>query len=303
MMAHGRQEIAFHLVDVFADAPLSGNPLAVVPDADALEVAVMQRIAREFNQSETTFLLTPTIPGADHRLRSFTPSGDEVFGAGHNALGAWWWLAEAGRLGPLASCIAAKQELGNTVLPVDVIVANAQLAQIGLTQGGPQLLAAHEQPAALAAALGLASSDLSTDSATAPQVASTGVPHLMVRAASREALERSRPDATALLRELRSAGAQGCYVFCLEPAAREATAHARFFNPTVGIWEDPATGSAAGPLAWLLAARGLVPRNCEVTVEQGHHVGRPSRLNVHVDSDRVQLRGRCVTVASGILRL
>src|SRR5689334_16869068 len=86
-----RRRVRFHLVDVFADEPLAGNPLAVVPDADALDEAVMRRIAREFNQTETTFLLAPSLPDADWRLRCFTPGGVEVFGAGHNALGAWWW--------------------------------------------------------------------------------------------------------------------------------------------------------------------------------------------------------------------
>ena len=93
-----RQQLRFYLVDVFAQEPLCGNPLSLVVDAQDLGKETMQRIAREFNQSETTFLLPPTKPQADWRLRSFTPMGTEVFGAGHNALGAWWWLAEAGQL-------------------------------------------------------------------------------------------------------------------------------------------------------------------------------------------------------------
>src|SRR2546423_8712574 len=109
--------VAFALVDVFADEPLSGNPLAVVPDADGLDEDVLPRIAREFNQAETTFLVMPTAAGADHRLRSFTAGGVEVFGAGHNALGAWWWLAETGRLDRLGRW---HPEIGPAVLPVQV---------------------------------------------------------------------------------------------------------------------------------------------------------------------------------------
>jgi trans-2,3-dihydro-3-hydroxyanthranilate isomerase len=90
--------VSFFLVDVFADRPLQGNPVTIVPDAARLSERVMQRIAREFNQSETTFVLPPTRPEADWRFRAFTPAGKEAFGAaGHHTLGTWWWLAESGR--------------------------------------------------------------------------------------------------------------------------------------------------------------------------------------------------------------
>jgi trans-2,3-dihydro-3-hydroxyanthranilate isomerase len=92
------RSLPFFLVDVFADAPLTGNPLAVVADADDVDEDLMRAIAREFNQSETTFVLASTRQRVAWRLRSFTPVGVEVGGAGHNALGAWWWLAAAGRL-------------------------------------------------------------------------------------------------------------------------------------------------------------------------------------------------------------
>jgi PhzF family phenazine biosynthesis protein len=291
----------FHIIDVFADEPLTGNPLALVPDADALGEALMQGIAREFNQSETTFLLKPTRPEADHRLRSFTPSGDEVFGAGHNALGAWWWLAEAGRLGALSNGVRARQEIGDSVLPVDISASGGSLTRVGLTQGRPAILATHDNPSLLAAALGFDAHDIAAQ--TAPQVVSTGAPHLLVQAASRAAVDRARPNAAGLLQELKFIGAQGCYLFSLDPISATATAYARFFNPTVGIWEDPATGSAAGPLAWHLKERGVVTPGSELTVEQGYHIGRPSRLAVRVDNDGVQVLGRCTTVASGFLRL
>jgi PhzF family phenazine biosynthesis protein len=296
------RETVFHIVDVFADEPLTGNPLAVVPDADALDEAVMRRIAREFNQSETTFLLRPSQADADHRLRSFTPTGDEVIGVGHNSLGAWWWLAESGRLGPLSNGLEVKQELGDVVLPVEIVASNGTLALVGLIQGELVILAEHDDPPALAAGLGLEPHQLDGGSVK-PRVVSTGSPHLLVQAVDRAAVDDARPDADALLRVLRSVGAQGCYLYCLDPISSSATAYARFFNPTVGIQEDPATGSAAGPLAWHLKMRGLVTPGSEVMVEQGHKLGRPSRLVVHLGTDRVQLRGRGVTVASGTLRL
>jgi Phenazine biosynthesis-like protein len=109
--------VPFYLVDVFAEVPLAGNPLALVTDAEGLDEPLLKRIAREFNQSETTFLLPPTDRAATWRLRSFTAAGVEVLGAGHNALGAWWWLADEGGLpgGRYA------QQIGDQVLSVDVV--------------------------------------------------------------------------------------------------------------------------------------------------------------------------------------
>src|ERR1700743_1776662 len=113
--------VPFCFVDVFARRPLTGNPLSLIPDADGLTEPQMRAIAREFNQSETTFVLRPTVrsgpgsgPEATWRLRSFTPIGAEVFGAGHNALGAWLWLAHADRL-PASGALT--QEIGADVLP------------------------------------------------------------------------------------------------------------------------------------------------------------------------------------------
>lgn len=108
--------VPFVWVDVFAEEPLTGNPLALVPDADGLTDSQMTAIAKEFNQSETTFLVSPTRQDADHRLRSFTPGGVEVLGAGHNAMGAWIWLAAAGRLPEDRTQFT--QQIGDDVLPV-----------------------------------------------------------------------------------------------------------------------------------------------------------------------------------------
>src|SRR5215469_1765886 len=108
-------EAAFFFVDVFAERPLTGNPLTLVPDADHLDEARMRAIAREFNQSETTFVVRPSLPGAHVRLRSFTPAGVEVGGAGHNALGAWLWLEAAGRLASAVADGGLRQEITGAV--------------------------------------------------------------------------------------------------------------------------------------------------------------------------------------------
>jgi trans-2,3-dihydro-3-hydroxyanthranilate isomerase len=297
-----RGEARFAIVDVFTSEPLAGNPLAVVPDAEGLDASTMQRIAREFNQSETTFLLPPTLAGADWRLRSFTAAGIEVFGAGHNALGAWWWLAEAGRLKLNGPRTVFRQELGQRVLPVEVMSEGGRPAGIAMIQAAPSFGAVCADPAALAAALRLAEGDLALERLPA-QVVSTGAAHLLVLVRTRAAVDRAQPDAERLASILKALGGQGCYLFCLEPLDPAATAYARFFNPTVGISEDPATGSAAGPLACHLAAHGIVREDADVLVEQGHSMARPSRIEVSLRDGQVRVLGRAVVVAEGTLRV
>ena len=290
--------VPFYLVDVFAEEPLTGNPLAVVADAESLAEDVMRLIAREFNQSESTFVLPARRDDAAWRLRSFTPAGDEVVGAGHNALGAWWWLATAGRveLDADGSAVVA-QEIGDRVLPVEVLGRAGKPEAIVMEQAPPEFLATVDDAAALAAALGLERADLAGDA----RVVSTGVAHLMVPVRDRAVVERVAADAPRLRAVLAGVGGQGCYVYCLDPVSTEAIAHARFFNPTVGIWEDPATGSAAGPLVSRLVAEGVAPPGRPVLVEQGHAMGRPSRMRVTVDGDRVRIGGTGVVIAEGTL--
>jgi trans-2,3-dihydro-3-hydroxyanthranilate isomerase len=291
--------VPFHVVDVFAERPLSGNPLALVTEADRLDVALLPLVAREFNQSETTFLLASTM-GATWRLRSFTPAGAEVFGAGHNALGAWWWLAQAGRLELDGGAGRFTQQLGDRVLPVDVLAGDdGHPAAIFMAQAAPRFGSVVGRPATLAAALGLAAADLRDD--LPAQVVDTGAAHLLVPAADRGAVDRAMPDAPALLAELQAAGGQGCYLYSLDSPCDDATAYARFFNPTVGISEDPATGSAAGPLASQLVACGAVRDGTTIVVEQGHAVGRPSRIRVEVAGQSVRVGGAGVVVATGTL--
>jgi trans-2,3-dihydro-3-hydroxyanthranilate isomerase len=127
--------VPFYCVDVFATRPLTGNPLSLVPDADGLAEAQIRAIAREFNQSETTFLLRPSLPGATVRLRSFTPAGAEVGGAGHDALGAWLWPAAAGRLASPATGRGRRQEIAGQVLPVEVVREAGQPAAVWMDQG------------------------------------------------------------------------------------------------------------------------------------------------------------------------
>ncbi|QBD76168.1 PhzF family phenazine biosynthesis protein [Ktedonosporobacter rubrisoli] len=295
-----RPRVRFAMIDVFAGEPLAGNPMAVIADAQTLDLKHMQLISREFNQSESTFLLPPTRPGADWRLRSFTITGAEVFGVGHHTLGAWWWLAESGQLALSAPSNTFVQEVGESLLPIEILAKNGRPLAIRMQQEPPVFGAIYKDHRELSAALNIPESSFTLEQLPA-QVVSTGVAHLMVPIKSREVLWQVRPDSQGLLAILKSCGAEGCYLFSLDPIDSVATAHARFFNPTVGIAEDPATGSAAGPLACYLVAQGRAEEGKPLFIEQGHVMGRPSLIEVQVQGSEVKIAGQGVIVAEGNL--
>jgi trans-2,3-dihydro-3-hydroxyanthranilate isomerase len=295
--------VAFVLVDVFAERPLEGNPLAVVTDAAMLSEDAMQRIAREFNQSETTFVLPPTRAGADRRLRSFTPAGKEASGgAGHHTLGAWWWLAESGALALGDSGGSFTQEGGERMLPVQITCTSGRLVSVAMSQAVPEFGRVCGDPARLAAALNLSTSDLAIDRLPA-QVVSTGVAHLLVPLTDRRAVDAARPDFDRLAPILRELDGEGCYLFTRETLDGRSIAYTRFFNPTLGIVEDIATGTAAGPLASLLVAQGVANDDSTLRIEQGDALGRPSIIQVHVAGRAVTISAACVVSGRGTLRI
>lgn len=288
-------ELVAGLIDVFAETPLSGNPLAVVENADELSVAQMKRIAGEFNQAETTFIMQSK--RADRKLRSFTASGAEVGGAGHNALGAWLWLAEHGDLGPLNSPQTFHQEIGGEVLPITLVSEGGRIhGRMG--QMPLKLFPPIDNIAPLADALGLSVDDILTT--PPPRAGDTGAAHLLVRVRDKASVDKAKPAAEALLSVLSSAGAEGCYVYAHNSRSPER-AYARFFNPTVGLWEDAATGTAAGPLAAYLWQEGMLKGDA-LAIEQGVKMGRRSILNIKLRPDP-ELSGTGIVVLRGTLRL
>jgi PhzF family phenazine biosynthesis protein len=288
-------ELIAGLIDVFADAPLTGNPLAVVQDADALNDDQMRRIAGEFNQAETTFILQST--RADRKLRSFTAGGAEIFGAGHNALGAWLWLGEQGDLGPLEIPSTFTQEIGRYVLPIEIEKVNGRVHG-RMRQAPLRLFDPLKDTGPLAQSLGLDDSDILSD--PKPRPADTGAAHLMVRVLNAGTVDKARPHADSLLAVLKLAEAEGCYIYAFDDHAPE-TAYSRFFNPTVGLWEDAATGTAAGPLAAYLASEGRLKNN-ELAIEQGTKMGRRSILRVRITPDP-ELSGAGIVVLRGLIRI
>lgn len=298
--------VGFALVDVFASTPLTGNPAAVVPDADALSLDQMQALAREFNQSKTVFIVAvdSRFTGdsgsqggsgleADWQLRSFTPIGAEVGGAGHNALAACLWLVDREFA---ADRTEFGVQIGTDLLAVKVTRPDGEPAHVTIAQSAPEFGATLDDRAALVDALGLTTADLSDDTV---QVVSTGAGHLMVPLIDRATVDRVQPDTRRLAEVLRTVAGEGCYVYSLDTVEGDSAAYARFFNPTMGIVEDAATGTAAGPLIAKLVAEGRVARGVSAVVEQGHTLGRPSRILITVDGDAVSISGAGLIVASG----
>jgi trans-2,3-dihydro-3-hydroxyanthranilate isomerase len=291
----------FALVDVFTEHPFAGNQLAVILNAEGLDDDQLQAVAREFNYSETTFVLRPSRAKADWRLRAFTKK-EEVFGSGHHTLGAWWALAAQGKLALRDPETKFWQEIGESVLPVSVASEGGAPARVAMTQNKPHFGEKLKDLDGLALALGIEVSDFDLDRLE-PQAVSTGATHLLTPARSLSVLERVRVDAEKLIAVTRPLGCDGCYLFSLETCEPNSAAHARAFSPGVGIAEDPATGSAAGPLAALLASRGLFPEGTWKVIEQGDEIGRPSRIEARVIGDQVEIAGKAVIVAEGKLFL
>lgn len=289
----------FTIVDVFTERPLTGNQLAVIMNAEVLDDGQLQAIAREFNYSETTFILPPIRAEADWRLRSFTKK-EEVFGSGHHTLGAWWALAAQGKLVLRDPETTFWQEIGGSVLPVVIASEGGAPLRVAMTQNKPYFGDKLTDLAGLARALGLEISDFDLERLE-PQAVSTGAMHLLVPARSLSVLERIRVDAERLVAVARPLGCEGCYLFSMETREPNSVAHARAFFPGIGIAEDPATGSAAGPLAALLASRGLLQEGKWAVIEQGDEIERPSRIEARVIGDKVEIAGRSVIVGEGKL--
>jgi len=296
----------FWHVDVFADAPLAGNPLAVFPRATGLHDPEMQAIARELNLSETTFVLPPANPSASYRLRIFTPASEMPF-AGHPSIGTAYVAALEGLIPKPDGASVVYTELEIGVLPLELLVEGGSVQKIVMTQGEPSLGPTLTAVGPLAKALRVKAADVGARGLK-PQVASTGIPSLQVPMRSLEVVKGLDPDLRALAEVLRAHGPHTvCYAFALEAEAEGVHVHARCFAPTEGIPEDPATGSAAGACGAYLAARGRLPGPTFV-IEQGAEIHHASRIEVTVEADGttpkvVRVGGRVTPVLRGSLRL
>lgn len=301
----------FVTCDVFTTTRFGGNPLAVLPDARGLTPALMQQVAREFNYSETTFVLPPE-RGADHRVRIFTPAREVPF-AGHPNIGTAFVLAGIGMLGGLGEprTVVFEELAGDVPVEVTPVGEGAFSCQLRAPQPlalGPQL------PVDLvAAAIGLSPADLVT-ATHAPIVASVGLPFVVVEVADLRVLARAHVDPSALARLAAEVPATpDVHVYARTPAAPAGAVpgvvppdlRARMFAPLDGVPEDPATGSANAALAGLLAA--LDPTRdgqWAWRIDQGVEMGRPSVLQARVEKRDavvadVRIGGESVLVSEG----
>ncbi len=266
--------------DVFTNEPLAGNQLAVFTDARGIPEERLQRLAREMNFSETTFVYPPQADGHVH-MRIFTPAAEIPF-AGHPTLGTAFVLA-----GPL-QLLEIRIETGQGTVPVRVEREGARIVFGRMEQPLPTI-APFERADELQTALGV-------ESVLPVEVYDNGLAHVYVALGSREAVAALRPDQ----QRLAALGTYGINCF----AGGGLTWKTRMFGPMLGVPEDPATGSAAGPLALHLARHGRIAFGDEIEISQGAEIGRPSTLYARVDGaadavERIEVGGSAVIVARG----
>ncbi len=294
--------------DVFTDRPFEGNQLAVFPEPAGLATEDMQRIAREMNFSESTFIFPRERPDTDTRMRIFTP-GEELPMAGHPTIGSTFALVAEG-------VIAKKRErfvfgLGVGPTPVTLEWNGDELDFAWMTQKLPESSGRITDQPKLAAALGIDATDFM---AGAPaEVVSCGLPYLFAALSSRAAVDRVAMNRPAYAACCQAAGLdeRPLFVFTLDGgSAQRETIYSRMLAPGFGITEDPATGSASGPLGCYLAEHRLLPaeRLAHFVSLQGAAMQRPSRIHISIgtEGDRVtnvRIGGRSVLVGQGTLHL
>jgi trans-2,3-dihydro-3-hydroxyanthranilate isomerase len=307
----------FHQVDVFTSQVFGGNPLAVFPEPEGMSDDEMQAIAREMNLSETTFVYPPARLDCAARVRIFTPTREIPF-AGHPTIGTAYVLAMLGRLSAGASEIVLEEGVGP--VPVRLEGDARQPSFLWMTHPAARFAPPLAQTvrAAVAAALGLKPEDLLGGASGAPiQVGTTGLPFLYVPLRDRETVDRAALDLGALRNAVDPGTPLDVFLFTPEPAGADEAAqgiagraYSRMLAPADGVPEDPATGSASGPLAAYLVKERLVPSPASGTVhllsEQGTAMGRQSFVHLLVDLTagaiaRIQVGGSAVPVIEGVL--
>jgi trans-2,3-dihydro-3-hydroxyanthranilate isomerase len=294
------RKLEYQLVDVFTDVPFGGNQLAVFVDGSSVPAEMMQVIARELNLSETTFVLPPENPGAQFRLKIFTPAEELPF-AGHPTVGTGFVLKHLGLI-PNEGNVVFEENVG--LIPVTL----SRDGRVTMTQPTPQFGDIFADRQIIADMLSIAADCL----ADLPiQVVSSGVPFLYVPVTDLATIRKIKLRTDLWERILKGWSASNVLVFTREVEQPDSTVHSRVFAPAIGIVEDPATGGASGPLGAYLVKHGVVsPMNSRVSIisEQGFEMGRPSKIYIDLqmsgDSFRqVQVGGYTQFIGGGYLQI
>ena len=293
-------------LDVFTAEKFGGNQLAVFLDASGLRAETMQAMTKEMNFSESTFILPAERPDTDIRMRIFTP-GREMPMAGHPTVGSTFALALAGVIPPGRRRWTFGLNIGPT--PVDIDWDGDRPAFAWMTQPRPRFGPVVEDAEAAARAIGVHAEAIRATRLPVQEV-SCGVPFVFIPLATRDDVDAAVPDLDAFNRLCGAWGTDNhaMFVFSPEPGPDGATVYSRMFAPGLGVFEDPATGAASGPLGCYLVTHGVVPadRADRILSLQGVKMGRPSRVHIAIGLDgggivRVQVGGVSVLVGEGYL--
>ena len=295
-------------LDVFTGERFGGNQLAVFLDARGLTAETMQAVTKEMNFSESTFILPAERPDTDIRMRIFTP-GREMPMAGHPTVGSAFALALTGVIPPGRRRWTFGLNIGPT--PVDIDWAADSPTFVWMTQQPPVFGPIVADVEAAAHAIGVDAAAIRSTRLPMQEV-SCGVPFVFIPVATRADVDAASPNLDAFNRLCEEAGVDNhaMFVFSREPGPDGATVYSRMFAPGLGVHEDPATGSASGPLGCYLVRHGVVPPDQAGTILslQGVKMGRPSRVHVAIGLDggditRVQVGGEAVLVGEGYLHI
>jgi trans-2,3-dihydro-3-hydroxyanthranilate isomerase len=293
------QKLDYYVLDVFTDQPYKGNQLSVVYIENELTIEQYHNIAREFGYSETSFVTYSTEQSV-FKVRSFTPAKFEVAGAGHNLLGAVC-------LALIKKWDIFKNQGGHpwvfikdTKIPLDISEENG-LPYVAMKQRQAEVIGTVPIDV-ISEAVGLSTDDLALHDWSI-NIVQTEVPHLMVPVKDLEALEKAISHKSILKGASERFGFEGCYLFTTKTSSEKYLAETRFFNPGIGIDEDPATGTAAGPLAGYLAILGYVKKDQNFLILQGKYVEHPSTIRVKVVENGIWVSGSSTIVMEGQIYL
>jgi trans-2,3-dihydro-3-hydroxyanthranilate isomerase len=295
-------------LDVFTDTRFAGNQLAVFSDARGLSSERMQQMATEIAFSESTFVLPAEVEGTDVRMRIFTPAR-ELPMAGHPTVGSTFALAADGVIRTGQRRFVFGLGIGPT--PVALEWQGERLTFVWMTQQPPAFGPRLTDTRAVAAAVGLDEDAIVRDLPV--EEISCGVPFVFVPIASRRAIDEAVADRRAIASLFSSHGLpeRGLFLFSTGPGGDGADAYSRMFAPGLGVAEDPATGSASGPLGCYLLRYGVVSpeRAARLLSLQGVKMGRPSRVHIRIAADAggaitaVQVGGESVLVGRGVIEI